>query len=123
MAIHDVTHVKPKLQDGSLAEAYGISLDKPSESKILVEERTYLILLSLWDKDDNRILLTDNVELESKNLLDQAYIESVKVNKIGSEILFKTRRIDKDVIKLQTFYTLKEIKSMMKDTKFELRQF
>jgi hypothetical protein len=56
----------------SLAEAYGISFDRPSESKILVEERTYLVLLSLWDKDDNRILLTDNVLMESKNLLDQA---------------------------------------------------
>jgi hypothetical protein len=70
MAIHDVTHIKAGVQE-SLAEAYGISLEKPSESKILVEERTYLVLLSLWDKDDNRILLTDNVVMESKNLLDQ----------------------------------------------------
>lgn len=106
MAIHDVSRVTPIVSD-SLAEAYGISLDKPSESRILVEERTYLIILSLWDKDDNRILLTDNVLLENLNLLDQPQIEKVKVNKIGSEILFKTRRIDRDVITMPTTYAVK----------------
>lgn len=99
MAIHDVSSVSSTAKD-SLAEAYGISPDKTTESRILVEERTYLILLSLWDKDDNRILLTDNIVMDSKNLLNDKNIERLKTNKIGSEILFKTRRIDQDTVKL-----------------------
>lgn len=99
MAIHDVSSVSATAKD-SLAEAYGISPDKTTESRILVEERTYLILLSLWDKDDNRILLTDNIVMDSKNLLNDKNIERLKTNKIGSEILFKTRRIDQDAVKL-----------------------
>jgi len=99
MAIHDVSSVSATAKD-SLAEAYGISPDKTTESRILVEERTYLILLSFWDKDDNRILLTDNIVMDSKNLLNDKNIERLKTNKIGSEILFKTRRIDQDTVKL-----------------------
>jgi len=99
VAIHDVSVVNATAKD-SLADAYGISPDKLTESRILVEERTYLILLSLWDKDDNRILLTDNVVLDSRNLLNDKNIERLKTNKIGSEILFRTRRIDQDAVKL-----------------------
>jgi len=38
--------------------------------------------------------------MDSKNLLNDKNIERLKTNKIGSEILFKTRRIDQDTVKL-----------------------
>lgn len=82
----------------SLAELYNV-VDKPTQSRVLVENHSYLIVLTLFDKDSNRITLTDNVRFGNINLLDSNVIEKKSINKIGSEILFKTRSIEK-IVKL-----------------------
>jgi hypothetical protein len=113
MSIHDVTNAVPLT--GNLAQQFS---DKPSQSRILVENHTYLILLALYDKDGNKITLTDNVDLGNLNLLDSKVIEKISSNKIGSEIVFKTKSIDQ-IVKLQTQYFLKKIKNIGEAYEFQ----
>jgi hypothetical protein len=60
-----------------MAEFFGIPIDSVSESRIFVEERLYLIILQLFDKDGNRITMTENIELVNNGLLDQDSIERI----------------------------------------------
>jgi hypothetical protein len=60
-----------------MAEVFGIPIDSVSESRIFVEERLYLIILQLFDKDGNRITMTENIELVNNGLLDQDSIERI----------------------------------------------
>ena len=60
-----------------MAEFFGIPIDSVSESSIFVEERLYLIILQLFDKDGNRITMTENIELVNNGLLDQDSIERI----------------------------------------------
>lgn len=103
MNIHDVTSQAEKvstLNGQNMAEELGISPESVSETRILVEDRLYLITLQLLCKDGNRITLTENVELTNSGLLDQKPIQAVKSDKIRSQILFKTRPIDSDSLKM-----------------------
>lgn len=60
-----------------MAEVFGIPIDSVSESRIFVEERLYLIILQLFDKDGNLITMTENIELVNNGLLDQDSIERI----------------------------------------------
>ena len=72
----------------------------------------------MYDKDGNKITLTDNVELANLNLLDSKVIEKISSNKIGSEIVFKTKSIDQ-IVKLQTQFFLKKIKNIGEAYEFQ----
>ena len=48
--------------------------------------------MSLFDKDGHMITLTDNLKFESLHL-DEKYVQVIKKNKIGSEIVIKTKTI------------------------------
>lgn len=94
ISIYDVTEQEDQaVKADNMAQDFGILLDTASESKILVEQHLYLIVLQLYDKDGNRIEMTENLEFDNSGLLDQECIEKVKVNKIGSQILFRTKKI------------------------------
>ena len=82
MSIHDVTFTK-KGDQSNLAEAFNISFDKESESNILVEERIYLIILSVYDKDDNLVTITDNLVFKNFNLLDNKWIKTIETSSTG----------------------------------------
>lgn len=82
MSIHDVTFTK-KGDQINLAEAFNISFDKESESNILVEERIYLIILSVYDKDDNLVTITDNLVFKNFNLLDNKWIKTIETSSTG----------------------------------------
>ena len=66
-----------------------------SETRILVEDHYYLISLQLLCKDGNKIKLTPNA-LFGNTGLDKDYIQIVKVNKINSQVLIKTKLISND---------------------------
>jgi hypothetical protein len=59
----------------------------------LIEDRLYLITLSLFDKDENRITLTENLQFVSENLNEHPALKFERSNKIGSELVFRTRKI------------------------------
>ena len=63
-----------------------------SDTYILIEEHDYLLETFLYDAEGHLITLTDNLQFSAFNL-DEDYISITKKNKIGSEILFKTKRI------------------------------
>lgn len=75
---------------------------------ILIEEHQYLIKMYLYDKDGHKITLTDNLRFKSLNL-DDKWIEVVKKNKIGSEIVIKTKKIQDDKVRVNSQHKLDEI--------------
>jgi hypothetical protein len=96
MQVFDVSDFEQvEIDDENGVGEFGTPLGNATESKILVEERLYLIVLSLFDKDNNRIEITENLEFDSSGLLDQECIQKVKVSKTGSQILFKTNKIER----------------------------
>ena len=54
------------------------------------------------------ITLTDNLRFKSLNL-DETWIEVVNKNKIGSELVIKTKKITSDTIKINSLHKLDEI--------------
>jgi hypothetical protein len=58
----------------------------------LIEEHEYLLEKFLYDAEGNQITLTDNLQFSSLNL-EEEYITILKTNKIGSEVLFKTKKL------------------------------
>ena len=64
-----------------------------SDTHILIEEHYYMIKMHLYDKNGNLITLTDNLRFESLNL-DERYLDIIQKNKIGSEVVVKTKTID-----------------------------
>ena len=62
----------------------------------------------LYDKDGHKITLTDNLRFKSLNL-DDKWIEVVKKNKIGSEIVIKTKKIQDDKVRVNSQHKLDEI--------------
>ena len=54
------------------------------------------------------ITLTENLRFKTHNL-NAKWIEIIKVNKIGSEMVIKTKKIDKDKIQINSQYKLDEI--------------
>jgi len=82
------------------------------DTYILIEEHEYLLEKFLYDAEGNLITLTDNLQFSSANL-DNEYIMVLKTNKVGSEILFKTKKIadpSLDSKTLQTVHKLNQIK-------------
>jgi len=75
---------------------------------ILIEEHQYLIKMYLYDKDGHKITLTDNLRFKSLNL-DEKWIEVVKKNKLGSEIVIKTKKIQDDKVRINSQHKLDEI--------------
>lgn len=75
---------------------------------ILIEEHQYLIKMYLFDKDGHKVTLTDNLRFKSLNL-DEKYIEVVKKNKIESEIVIKTKKIEEDKVRVNSQHKLDEI--------------
>ena len=78
------------------------------DTHILIEDHFYQIKMYLYDKDGHRITLTDNLRFKSLNL-DDKWVEVIKQNKIGSEIVIMTKKIDKDTIKINSQHKLDEI--------------
>lgn len=77
--IKDISHLETQLKAitaNSFAKTLlGDSYSAPSESHILIEDRIYLITLSLFDKDENQITLTDNLQFVSENLSEHAALK------------------------------------------------
>ena len=74
------------------------------DTYILIEEHEYLLETFLYDAEGHLITLTDNLQFSSLNL-DKEFITIEKKNKIGSEILFKTKRILDSSIDSKTLQT------------------
>jgi len=55
----------------------------------------------LFDKDGHKITLTENLRFKSLNL-DEKWIEVVKKNTIGSEIIIKTKKIESEKVKVNS---------------------
>lgn len=75
----------------------------------------------LFDADDNQITLTDSLRFSSLHL-DPAHITIVRTNKIGSEILFKTKKLSDSRLEsksLQTVHRLEQIKVGNQSTEFD----
>jgi len=79
-----------------------------SDTHILIEEHFYQIKMSLFDKEGHKITLTDNLRFKSLSL-DSQWIEIVKTNKIGSELVIKTKKIATDTVVLNTQHLLTEV--------------
>lgn len=80
VSIHDVTSFDgnlPGKDHRNLAQWFGVDADTPSESRVLVEDHLYLVLLTLTDIHDHKIEMTDNIELTHKNFFQDTYIEKV----------------------------------------------
>ncbi len=78
----------------------------------MIEEHEYLLEKFLYDAEGNLITLTDNLQFSSLNL-ESDYITILKSNKIGSEILFKTKKLldpTLDSKSLQTVHKLNQMK-------------
>ena len=89
-----------------------------SDTVILIEEHYYQFEMSLYDKDGHLITLTDNLSFQSLNL-DEKFVEVIKQNKIGSEILIKTKTIKgDDQVKINSVHRLAEIRSPKTSEKF-----
>lgn len=75
----------------------------------------------LYDAEGHLITLTDNLNFTSNNL-DESYMEILRTNKIGSEILFRTKKLSDsslDSKALQTVHKLNPMKIGDKKTKFD----
>lgn len=81
-----------------------------ADTHILIEEHYYQIKMYLFDKDGHKITLTENLRFKSLNL-DEKWIEVVKKNTIGSEILIKTKKIENEKVKVNSQHKLEEILS------------
>lgn len=55
----------------------------------MVEEKFYLIKVNLFDKDENKIFLTK--ELNFKTTFNEKHFEMVHSNMIGSELIVKVK--------------------------------
>ena len=64
-----------------------------ADTHILIEEHYYQIKLYLYDKEGHPITLTDNLRFKTLNLVDSEFIEVIKQNAIGSEVVIKTKKI------------------------------
>ena len=64
----------------------------------------------LHEKGGNLITLTENLSFASLNL-DERFLEVVRRNPIGSEVVFKTKNITQDIQRVDTVYKLAEIRS------------
>ena len=65
----------------------------------------------LHEKGGNLITLTENLSFASLNL-DERFLEVVRRNPIGSEVVFKTKNITQDIQRVDTVYKLAEIRSV-----------
>ena len=65
----------------------------------------------MYDAEGNLITLTDNLQFSNFNL-DEEYISIAQKNKIGSEILFKTKRIPDKTIESKTLQTIHKLNQM-----------
>ena len=81
-----------------------------ADTHILIEEHYYLIKMFLYDKHGHRITLTDNLRFKSLNL-DEKWIEVVKKNNIGSEVIIRTKKISEEKVKVNSMHKLDEIVS------------
>lgn len=91
------------------------------DTYILIEDHEYLLEKFLYDAEGNLITLTDNLEFSSANL-DNEFITVLKANKVGSEILFKTKKIadqSLDSKTLQTVHKLNQIEMGGKVSQFD----
>lgn len=75
------------------------------DTYILIEEHEYLLEKILYDAEGNQITLTDNLQFSSLNL-EADYITIIKTNKIGSEILFKTKKLQDPALDSKTLQTV-----------------
>jgi hypothetical protein len=57
---------------------------------VLIENHYYLISIFLFDKNNNKIFLTDNTKF-TNNYKDE-YFELIKTNKIKSEFVVKAKK-------------------------------
>ena len=78
------------------------------DTHILIEEHFYQIKMKLYDKEGHLITLTDNLRFKSLNL-DETWIEVISKNKIGSELVIKTKKITKDTVKINSLHKLDDI--------------
>lgn len=79
-----------------------------SDTHILIEEHYYRLRMHLYDKNGHKITLTENLRFKSLNM-DSRYIEIIKVNDIGSEMVIKTHKIHDDTLKINSQHKLDEI--------------
>lgn len=79
-----------------------------ADTHILIEEHYYRIRMHLYDKEGHKITLTDNLRFKSLNL-ESNWIELVKQNDIGSEIVIKTKKITDETVKINSIHKLAEI--------------
>ena len=93
-----------------------------ADTHILIEEHYYLIKMTLYDKDGHRITLTDNLRFKSLNL-DEKWVEIVKRNNIGSEIVIKTKKITEEKVKVNSLHKLEEIVAVEKSSKEKYLNF
>jgi len=85
----------------------------------LIENHTYLFRAQLFDKDNNEITLTPNVEFASNMLRLASTLDLLKANRIGSEVVVKVKHMDTTGAKnIQSFFSLKDIKSYKATEKF-----
>ena len=79
-----------------------------TDTHILIEEHYYRIRMHLYDKEGHKITLTDNLRFKSLNL-ESNWIELVKQNDIGSELVIKTKKITDETVKIASIHKLAEI--------------
>jgi hypothetical protein len=88
------------------------------QSWIWVEGKTYLIRVTLFDRDHNQILLSENVEFS--NYIDEHFLKLVDRNLIGSEFIVK---VDKHAHDDEPVHAHKSIiKASLKEIKTTLDQ-
>lgn len=79
------------------------------KNNYLVENHYYLLKVSIYDSDGNKIHLTDNIII--KNIIDKEYFEIVKSNKLNSEIIVKAKKTTLKNQKIVITSILDQIKS------------
>ncbi len=84
------------------------TLEELADTHILIEEHFYRIKMNLFDKEGHKITLTDNLRFKSLNL-GTDWIEVIKQNEIGSELLIKTKKITNETVKINSLHKLAEI--------------
>ena len=71
--------------DGVVAGSVEPEMDL-QDNHILIEEHFYMLKMHLYDKDNHKITLTDNLRFKSLEL-EGMWIRVDRINSIGSEVV------------------------------------
>lgn len=118
--IADVTDEFRKLKNPKLTQdkSFWRQLEVSNWEKnwILVEERFYLIKVSLMDVENNFIELTENLRFSHK--IDESLMQIVQTNPINSEVVIKALKLNQTVTK--SFQSSPAVKSVIKSSLSEI---